>query len=102
MGAILYPKWGGPWVQDDHEQMLIVTMMFTWHIAAACAFVFLLAVPVYLLTRRQFGGRAPADAAHVMAQAAANGPVTSNGMKYSRLNQKEDIALAMLTDEDDD
>nr|XP_045598378.1 transmembrane protein 45B-like [Procambarus clarkii] len=38
VGFILYPPVGQKWTEDDHSQMMIVTLIFCWH----CAVVFVL------------------------------------------------------------
>ena len=43
VGQILYPHFGGsPWKEDDHTQMMIVTMIFSWEIGTVFILVFLL------------------------------------------------------------
>ncbi|KAG6930435.1 transmembrane protein 45B, partial [Chelydra serpentina] len=36
IGFVLFPPWGGPaWKEDDHDNIMFVTMCFFWHYAAA-------------------------------------------------------------------
>ncbi|KAM4650928.1 transmembrane protein 45B [Discoglossus pictus] len=36
IGFVLFPPWGGPeWDQNDHENIMFITMCFCWHYAAA-------------------------------------------------------------------
>ncbi|CAM5171697.1 unnamed protein product [Eretmochelys imbricata] len=36
IGFVLFPPWGGPaWNEDDHDNIMFVTMCFFWHYAAA-------------------------------------------------------------------
>ena len=39
IGLVLYPPSGWErWDQDDHRQMMLVTMMFTWNVAGIVVF----------------------------------------------------------------
>ena len=59
-GFVLYSPLPGavPWRQDDHEQMMVVTMMFAWHMAGV--FVVMLCIGAVVAachgTRRSDGG----------------------------------------------
>ncbi|CAL8071710.1 unnamed protein product [Orchesella dallaii] len=48
VGFILYPPIGEKWDQDDHTQMMIVTLIFTWHMAAAFATMFGMGTLIWL------------------------------------------------------
>jgi hypothetical protein len=37
IGFILYPPIGDQWDEEDHEQMMVITLIFTWHLAALLA-----------------------------------------------------------------
>nr|XP_056716849.1 transmembrane protein 45B-like [Euleptes europaea] len=51
IGFVLYPPWGGPgWDEDDHSNMMFLTMCFCWHYALA---ILILAVNYALAYRRQ-------------------------------------------------
>ncbi|XP_007667612.1 transmembrane protein 45B [Ornithorhynchus anatinus] len=40
IGFVLFPPWGGPeWKQDDHGNIMFITMCFCWHYAAALIIV---------------------------------------------------------------
>jgi len=48
VGLILYPLPGmEKWDQDDHMQMMKVTMIFTWHVAAIFVFMIFMGMFVY-------------------------------------------------------
>lgn len=55
VGFILYPPWGEQWADDDHEQMMIITMMFCWNIAGVLVFQMCFAVVMYCLAKRYYG-----------------------------------------------
>ncbi|XP_074833046.1 transmembrane protein 45B-like [Carettochelys insculpta] len=36
IGFVLFPPWGGPdWVEDDHDNIMFITMCFFWHYTVA-------------------------------------------------------------------
>ncbi|KYO35754.1 transmembrane protein 45B isoform A [Alligator mississippiensis] len=40
IGFVLYPPWGGPgWNEEDHSNIMFITMCFFWHYAAALLIV---------------------------------------------------------------
>ncbi len=99
VGQILYPKFGGqPWKEDDHTQMLIVTMIFTWHIAVDLIIVVLIGLFCYWMARRRYGKLTP-------EKLAKNGSKMGNGGVYKRLNlseQENQLELAILSDDEDE
>lgn len=101
VGFILYPKIGGPWQQDDHTQMLIVTMIFTWHVMAACFIIFFIGILVFLRVRRQFGGQALASTLTSRNKTKMN--AVNGKIEYRRLPKEDNLALnVMLSDTDDE
>lgn len=48
VGFILYPPIGEKWDVDSHPQMMVVTLMFTWHMAALVALMGTLGVLIYI------------------------------------------------------
>lgn len=54
VGFILYPPSGwSKWKEDDHHQGMIVTMMFTWHIAGVILFQMGMACLIYKSVKRR-------------------------------------------------
>ena len=53
VGFILYPpSWMLPWDQEDHEQMMIVTVIYSWHYAIAGIVTFACMIIVNQLVKR--------------------------------------------------
>ena len=54
VGWILYPPFDSSarWDEEDHEQMMIATMMFTWHAIADVLFMLVIGAAVALLHKR--------------------------------------------------
>ena len=52
MAFILYSPFGSQWAAHDHKEMMIVTMMFAWHNAAAFVFLILMGTYVYHRVKR--------------------------------------------------
>ncbi|KAK4292515.1 hypothetical protein Pmani_034725 [Petrolisthes manimaculis] len=53
IGFILYPPWGmEEWDQEDHSQMMVVTITFCWHAALVFLFMLLVNWIMYCKTRR--------------------------------------------------
>ena len=70
IGFILYPPSGVPeWDQEDHDQMMIVTAIFSWHFMGAFLMLFLFIALTSRLGRRD----APID-------------LTSNSIKYQKID----------------
>ena len=102
IGFILYPKIGGPWDQDDHTQMLIVTMMFTWNVMAAVSIAFIIGLLVFWRTKKLNGGRSLPGSDPKNNQ-KSNAKVSKNGkIEYRRLSKDENIAMNMFSDTSDD
>jgi len=67
-------------------QMMMVTMTFTWHVAAVVVFQFFLAVLIYRRTKRRWNGR---DVKSNGGLANRNGGVFDD-LAYTRLALDED------------
>lgn len=53
VGFILYPpRWMFHWDKDDHEQMMIVTVIYSWHYAIAAIVMFVGMIVVKQLVKR--------------------------------------------------
>ena len=53
VGFILYPpSWMFHWNKDDHEQMMIVTVIYCWHYAIAAVIMFACIIVVNQLVKR--------------------------------------------------
>ena len=105
MGQILYPKWGGEWNKEGHTDMMIVTMIFTWHIAAVAVFTVLVGVAMYLLARKRYGVPLPKSEAGLANFLGKDGEGDAVGglSGYKKLSQKEQqMTLSILTDDEDD
>ncbi|XP_076059222.1 transmembrane protein 45B-like [Oratosquilla oratoria] len=48
VGFILYPPVGEEWDQKDHKQLMITTLIFTWHMAAIFVFTAVVGTVIYL------------------------------------------------------
>ncbi|CAG7718570.1 unnamed protein product [Allacma fusca] len=48
IGFILYPPIGENWDEEDHDQMMVITLIFTWHVAALLATMTGLGIIIYL------------------------------------------------------
>ncbi|XP_070000043.1 transmembrane protein 45B [Penaeus vannamei] len=48
IGFILYPPWGPTWDQENHGQMMMVTLFFTWHNATIFVIMALSGSLIYL------------------------------------------------------
>uniref|UniRef100_A0A0P4WI36 Transmembrane protein 45B n=1 Tax=Scylla olivacea TaxID=85551 RepID=A0A0P4WI36_SCYOL len=48
IGFILYPPVGRMWSQEDHRQMMLVTLLFAWHNATVFVAMVLTGTLVYL------------------------------------------------------
>ncbi|XP_053641771.1 transmembrane protein 45B [Cherax quadricarinatus] len=48
VGFVLYPPWTRQWDQHDHSQMMMVTLLFTWHNATIFVFMALAGTAIYL------------------------------------------------------
>lgn len=92
-GFILYNPIAGAekWNQDDHEQMMVVTMMFTWHMAAVFFAMMAIGVVVNLADRYSHrfdrtglgGGGGDRDDTE-LGKSESNG-----GRKYDRLRMSD-------------
>ncbi|XP_045604475.1 transmembrane protein 45B [Procambarus clarkii] len=47
VGFVLYPPWDRPWNQHDHSEMMIITLIFTWHNAIIFVFMTLAGTVIY-------------------------------------------------------
>ncbi|KAH0623260.1 hypothetical protein JD844_031366 [Phrynosoma platyrhinos] len=53
IGFVLYPPFGGPvWDEDDHDNMMFITMCFCWHYAIAMLIVAIIYTLVHCCTQR--------------------------------------------------
>ena len=58
-GFILYPEWvnrnWSSWEQDNHHQMMILPMMFSWHIMAVVSWQAVIMALMYRRAKAEFG-----------------------------------------------
>ena len=96
VGQILYPKFGGkPWKEDDHTEMLIVTIIFAWHVMTSLLIVVLIGVFMYFVAKRRFGP--------LRIKLHSNGKVVGNGTVYKRLRKDaENVELVVLSDDEEE
>ena len=53
IGFILYPPPGiGKWEEDSHMEMMIATVLFTWHCATAMLIIFMFMIVIWISLRR--------------------------------------------------
>ncbi|XP_066495711.1 transmembrane protein 45B-like [Tiliqua scincoides] len=53
IGFVLFPPWGGPvWDQEDHDNIMFLTMCFCWHFAASLLIVGVNYALVYCCVQR--------------------------------------------------
>jgi Family of unknown function (DUF716) len=55
VGFILYKPLPGskPWDQEDHDQIMVITLMFAWHIAAVLTVMIAIGACVHMMCYRR-------------------------------------------------
>ena len=72
--------------------MMMVTMMFTWHVAAVAVGFFVLGAILYRCAKRGNNG----------IPSSTSAEERNGGLKYRPLSQKEGMAVLSMVSEDED
>lgn len=92
VGFILYPPQGWKtWDPEDHEQMMIVTMMFTWNVGGVVIFQLILGCIVYLSVRR-----------YLFRKSILTKGATDMNSNHGYTNVSESDVMLNLLDDDDE
>eukprot|EP00095_Tigriopus_kingsejongensis_P000905 maker-scaffold186_size273091-snap-gene-1.30 protein:Tk00905 transcript:maker-scaffold186_size273091-snap-gene-1.30-mRNA-1 annotation:"hypothetical protein DAPPUDRAFT_301897" len=101
VGQLMYPILGQNWSDGNHEQMMIVTMIFCWTIGLTLTVEFLLACFMLKIAKRRFGGKIPESNAlrNTLGAHSRNGEAPPKGYRQVNLHDPE---LQLFSDEEDE
>jgi len=85
IGATLYPPNGErTWKLDDHGEMMLITVIFTLHLAAAISFQAITALVIFTIKKRQPGFQ----------------PLKTDALNLSESDDDANIGLPLMTTDD--
>uniref|UniRef100_A0A6A7GAT9 Transmembrane protein 45B-like n=1 Tax=Hirondellea gigas TaxID=1518452 RepID=A0A6A7GAT9_9CRUS len=100
VGFILYPpSWMSHWNETDHEQMMIITMVFTWHFAAVFLLFFMIGVMV--CTRVKYMSKAQIVKTLDLKAARHGTSMNGIGLHGSNMDAEQTRNIIMDSDEDE-
>ena len=103
IGFILYPPQGWtPWKEHDHQEMMVVTMMFVWNLAAIVLFQLLVGFFCYRWIRRRMtmlGSSSSCVNKALEEDDTGDSDQDGRDFKYNRVPQ-DDVTMNLLHEDE--